>query len=274
MATTPPPLTPFGGAAPQRGDKATFSSRVDAFVTWLIAVVTQFIALAANVYANAQEAFVSAGTATSAAATAAATANATPWVSGAIVQQYACMISPADGRTYRRTSATGAGTTDPAADGGNYVAMSSIQSYYMKVSDRKASSTSGGNSPGALTQRTLNTVDWNDIAGASLSSSIVTLPVGTYEVSIRVPGYNPSGHQAYLYNITDSVIALIGSSAYTYQSGNAQSDCIVSGRFIISSPKQFKINHYANASATNGLGIPVTSGQSEVYTEATFKKVA
>jgi hypothetical protein len=39
---TPPP------AAPQRGDRTTFASRVDAFITWLINFVTEMLALVAN----------------------------------------------------------------------------------------------------------------------------------------------------------------------------------------------------------------------------------
>jgi len=39
---TPPP------AAPQRGDRTTFASRVDAFITWLINFVTELVALVSN----------------------------------------------------------------------------------------------------------------------------------------------------------------------------------------------------------------------------------
>ena len=135
MATSPPPFNPFGGLAPQRGEKSTFSQRFDAFITWFIAAVVQLAALAANVYANAVEAFQSAATASSAAATALATANAYPWVSGATVQQYACVISPLDGRTYRRIAATGSGTADPSLDttGTTYVVLSAQLSAYQLV---------------------------------------------------------------------------------------------------------------------------------------------
>lgn len=61
MAQTPPPtITPAPTPAPQRGDRATFSARVDAFVLWLTAAVAQFAAVASNVYANALDAFASA----------------------------------------------------------------------------------------------------------------------------------------------------------------------------------------------------------------------
>lgn len=59
MAATPPPgYTPPPADLPQRGDRATFSSRVDAWVTWFSTVIlTQLAAIVANAYANAVEAF-------------------------------------------------------------------------------------------------------------------------------------------------------------------------------------------------------------------------
>lgn len=70
MATTPPSITPTPTPPPQRGDRATFSGRVDAFIMWLTTAVAQFAAVATNVYNNALEAFQSATTATQAAAAA------------------------------------------------------------------------------------------------------------------------------------------------------------------------------------------------------------
>ena len=124
MATSPPPISPFTGLAPQRKDKTTFSDRFDAFVTWIIAFVSQMAALSLNIYNNALEAFQSAATATSAAAAAMATANVTVWASGATIPQYASVISPANGRTYRRKTPMGSGSVDPSADPTNYEPLS------------------------------------------------------------------------------------------------------------------------------------------------------
>jgi len=62
MAATPPPgYTPPPADLPQRGDRATFSDRVDAWVTWFSTVIlTQIAAIAANVYANALDGAASA----------------------------------------------------------------------------------------------------------------------------------------------------------------------------------------------------------------------
>lgn len=65
MAATPPPgYTPPPADLPQRGDRATFSNRVDAWVTWFSTVIlTQLAAIVASAYANALEAAASALTA-------------------------------------------------------------------------------------------------------------------------------------------------------------------------------------------------------------------
>lgn len=46
------------------------------------------------------------------------------WVSGATIAQYQLVTSPADKETYQRIASTGSGTTDPADDTTNYVAVS------------------------------------------------------------------------------------------------------------------------------------------------------
>lgn len=76
MARTPPPgIDPVPTPPIQRGDRATFSARVDAFITWLVNAVTQFGSVATNVYNNAVDAFNSATTASTAATTASGAAQ-------------------------------------------------------------------------------------------------------------------------------------------------------------------------------------------------------
>lgn len=157
MAQTPPPsVTPAPTPAPQRGEKATFSTRVDAFVVWLTAAVGQFSAIATNVYNNAVDAYNSAiaslqsannsaqsassaasfaNNASNSATAAAVTAGAGLWASGQTVNQDQAVISPLDRRTYRRRTPTGSGTTDPANDTVNYVLLSADATSYIKLGD-------------------------------------------------------------------------------------------------------------------------------------------
>lgn len=116
---TPPPITPAPTPAPQRGERSTFSQRVDAFVTWLTTAVGQFAALALNVYNNAVEAYNAGQAATSQAAAAIAAVNATAWVSGTTYAIGNVRYSPINGQSYRRITA-GAGTTDPSLDTVNW----------------------------------------------------------------------------------------------------------------------------------------------------------
>lgn len=144
---------------------------------------------------------------------------------------------------------------------------------YLKVSDQKSNGTSAGTSVNGVQTRTLNTVDTNEIAGASLGSNTITLPAGKYEVWARAPATNPGTSKLYLYNTTDSVFAIIGSSAWCL-SLDATVDSVVTGKFTISTSKSYQLRQYIDTAIAGGLGKAASTGQVEVFTEAIFKKVA
>lgn len=137
---TPPSMTPVPTPAPQRGDRATFSDRVDAFVTWLVLAVTEFSLLAANVWNNATEALgfattalnsaaaasASAVDAAASAAAAAVTANAAPWVSGTTYAIYTDVKSTVNFQTYRKITSTAGGTVDPANNTTDWVRITAV----------------------------------------------------------------------------------------------------------------------------------------------------
>lgn len=153
MPTTPPTIT-AAPQAPQRGVKATFNQLMDAFLTWLVAAVTQFAAVANNVFNNATEAFNSAsaaaqsatnaatseGNALASANAAAVTTGATLWVSGQTVAQDVAKISPADRRTYRKRTASSSTTIDPSIDPTNYVLLSADATALMPLGSATISS--------------------------------------------------------------------------------------------------------------------------------------
>lgn len=119
MPTTPPPIDPVPTPVPQRGDRTTFSSRVDAFIVWLINAVTQFGAVATNVFNNAAEAFGYAQQAQAQANAAQAQVNVPKWVSGTTYADGVAVWSPVNRLTYRRIGA-GGGTLDPSLDTTNW----------------------------------------------------------------------------------------------------------------------------------------------------------
>lgn len=292
MPTTPPGYTPPPANLPQRGDRATFSARVDAWVTWFSTVIlTQLAAMIANAYANAVDAFNSAAAAagsaaasltsannSAASATAATvTANAVPWVSGATYQLNASVISQIDFATYRRKTAAGGGTTDPSLDPTNYVLISVGPIPRLKVSHRLATGTGGGTSvSSSWNTRTFNTTDYNTIVGASVSGGNITLPAGTYDVSARAPASNAGAHQAAVYNSTDATYPVAGANASTLSGTSAVTDSAVDGQFTITSTKVMNLRHwFTTGAAINGMGAPVSAtGIVELYAELTITKVA
>lgn len=118
MPTSPPNVDALP-AAPSTNSPSTFSTLMDAFLAALILLRTQLVALAANIYANAVEAFNGAIDAVGAANTAVSAVGNLRWVSGTNYADGAVVWSPIDRRTYRRLGA-GAGTADPSADIANW----------------------------------------------------------------------------------------------------------------------------------------------------------
>lgn len=282
MAQTTPPTITAAPTAPQRGVKATFSTLVDAFVTWLVAAVTQFGAVATNVYNNAVDAYnnavAAAGSASSAstyannasasATAAAAASSASLWVSGTTYTAGQVVFSPVDYRSYRRKTG-GAGTTDPSADSTNWVLISNGAVPLLHVREEQASGTSAGTATGPTTiTRVLNTVKTNGIAGASLSSNQVTLPAGTYEAWVRVPAFASDVHRAWL--ASASGVVLLGAAA---NGSGAETQSFTVGQFTLASTTAVWISHYLKYSGSNGLGT-ATSQSTEIYAEAIFRKVA
>lgn len=154
--------------------------------------------------------------------------------------------------------------------------LEDLQLGILHVRDEKATGTPGGTSVGnEWTQtRTLNTVVTNTIAGASLSSSQVTFLPGTYDFEISAPASGVSFHQAALYNVTDSAYQRVGPVEYV--PSGAQTSATVKGRMVLAASKTFTIRHYTlTEQSSSGLGLGgVTNGQSAVFTEAIFRKVA
>lgn len=98
--------------------QSVFRAAMDAFLAWLVTFATQLEAARGEVNTNNTNSLASA-------AAASASAGATLWVSGQSVTRWTDeRISPLNGQTYRRITATGSGTTDPSLDTTNYVPIS------------------------------------------------------------------------------------------------------------------------------------------------------
>jgi hypothetical protein len=270
--TTPPTITP-APAVPIRGTP-TFKSYVDAFLTWLALVVAQFQALAANVYSNGLDAADSASAAAGSMAAAVSATGVTVWVSGTVYASGVSKYSPLDFRTYRSRAAV-TSANDPSIDPTNWVLLSVGAFPLLHVSYRVAAGTNGESMTAVGTiSRTLNTTVTNSIAGASLASSNVTLPAGTYDCCITCPAVGTNLHKATLYDVTAAATLLIGSTENAPTSSGVQSPSTVRGRFTITAAHVFTVKHFAAAAGSGGSSATATSGLVEVYTEAQFWKVA
>lgn len=147
MTQTSPPIITGSPIAPQRGDRTTFSPRVDAFITWMATAVGEFGAVASNVYGNAVDAYNStldsaasastalghandastfAGNANTSAAAAAASAGAAMWVTGTTYAVGAAAWSPANRVIYRKITASSVSNTDPSLDATNWAMLGTL----------------------------------------------------------------------------------------------------------------------------------------------------
>jgi len=145
------------------------------------------------------------------------------------------------------------------------------------VRDEKASGVAGGlGIQDGYVVRTLNTAKKNSMSGASLAGNQITLPAGTFRVSFTAPaGPTASNHKAYLYNVTDGVTTVAGTSTYAPQSTQIVTvSQVLCAEFTISSSKVFEVRHWIAATGTPNLGAASSSGQVEVYTDVFIEKVS
>lgn len=148
---------------------------------------------------------------------------------------------------------------------------------YLEYRDEKASGTNGGTATsGSWFTRTLNTEAFDTGGIGSLAANVITLPAGTYECDIDVPGSDVTQHQARLYNVTGTAVLLYGSTtAGTTAGGFGTSHSRITGRFTLAGATEIQVEHrVATTKADTGLGAAASFGNVEVYTVARFWKVA
>lgn len=124
--------------------------------------------------------------------------------------------------------------------------------------------------------RILNTtIGSNTITGSSLLNNQFTLPSGTYRLNARCPAYAVGFHKAILFNVTDQINQLNGSSVIAHNTTGAdQTDSIILGIFTILSQKTFEIRHRCSSSrAPTGFGGAVSFGIPEIYTQVELWKL-
>ena len=131
----------------------------------------------------------------------------------------------------------------------------------------------------------LNDFVFNEIPGASLASSVLTLPAGVYVLSGFRSFYRTSQSRVRLQNLTDNntlVLGMPGFSPPSQQSpGNSDGDQIhtpLQGRFVLNATKaidlQYLVRFVGSGQAGFGLGFPANDGQVEIYADLMFQKIS
>ncbi|MGV3679666.1 MAG: hypothetical protein ACO1PM_08070 [Acidovorax sp.] len=145
----------------------------------------------------------------------------------------------------------------------------------MVAREEQISGSSGGTPPatGAWFTRTLNAVQANGIAGASLASNQVTLPPGTYLAEGSAPGCRTGGHQARLYNVTAAATLLAGSPEINSSTEYNQTRSFFRGQFTLAATSVVRVEHHVQSAPGHGLGYPYSSGVANVFAEITFRRI-
>jgi len=149
----------------------------------------------------------------------------------------------------------------------------------MIVVDEKSAGTNGGTfTSGAWRTRTLNTVRYNGISGASLASNRITLPAGTYELEARAACYWNTvfscEHKTRFQQISPSGVTIITGdpgSENMYEMGMSA----ISHVFTITQTSIFELQHQiSDTVASMGLGKAAGFSAVETYAVVKLRKIA
>ena len=190
-------------------------------------------------------------------------------------------VNPASGSVgLGELSATGTKDATTFLRGDNTFAEPSggvYESALLHVVNQQATNTNGGGTTASsFVKIPFNTVKTNEITGASLSSSQITLPSGTYYLSAQTPLYRTNEFKMILRNTTDSTYDLFGNGGTANQTYAVNTFASIDGRFTISAQKVFEIQMWTQRTQTNGFGygVGITDGQATIFASAKIWKVA
>ena len=102
------------------------------------------------------------------------------------------------------------------------------------------------------------------------------LESGTYFIDGEAPSYQVNTNMAFLYNISDSVDIIEGTTQYSSATSGVVGESNIRGRFTLASAKIFEIQHQCETTkTTHGFGTSTTNyGSHETYTDLLIWKVA
>jgi len=140
---------------------------------------------------------------------------------------------------------------------------------------QQTSGTAGGSASSATWNTAPLTTEVRDVNSiCTLTANQFSLPAGTYYIETESQAYRVDGHKTRLRNITDAASTLIGTNAHA-NSTNGGTSSTMSGSFTIAGTKTFELQHYTvTARATDGLGLNLSTGETEIYRTVRIWKTA
>lgn len=152
----------------------------------------------------------------------------------------------------------------------------SVAPTYAIFNEQQATNTAGGTfTSGSYVKRVLNTTLINTISGCTLTSSVISLPAGTYNVLGYAPALGVAAHRTRLQNTTAGTTIALGQNGFSASASNVQAPSIVDTTFTLSVTSNIELQHRCETTVnTNGLGAFCNFGDSEVYAQIQITKVA
>jgi len=123
-------------------------------------------------------------------------------------------------------------------------------------------------------KRTLNTTVLNNIAGCSISTSVITLAAGTYQVLSYCPCYRTGNTRSRLYDTTNTTTLVQGPNLAvgTADSGDLST---VSGIFTLAGSTNMELQMRGTSTLAGvGLGDALSTGEDEIYSQITIVRIA
>lgn len=139
----------------------------------------------------------------------------------------------------------------------------------MLVTEKYPVGTAAGASvTNTIIYRTLNTLEHNGIAGASLAGSIITLPPGLYMWESWCPGHQCGFHTTWVFDVSaDPWVDVLESNVNTAGTGTVTHSHIL-GHLMVETTTGFRIGHKCQTGHSDGLGSPSNLSWSyEKYSE-------
>lgn len=150
------------------------------------------------------------------------------------------------------------------------------QATVAEFSEQESSGTNsalGAFSAGVWTGEPLNATVGNNISGASVSSSIITLPAGTYTMLGRCVARAGTG-QMMVCRIRASTGGIFEGTAVSFAPSTLNTVGLVTATFTIASPTQYALEVWYGSGVSASGGFAMNTGITETYSDVQITKVS